>query len=81
LDISIQNHLNDEDFTYDRKFECGFYINTSNTLTILSCILVILLTIAMLRYIAEIIPFLDQFVRVINNVSLSTIIVQFLAFE
>lgn len=68
LQISFQNEVGTMNFDANVFFDCGKYISQTNLINDLSCVLVLLLMVALLRYISDLIPFLNTFVRIISEV-------------
>ena len=69
LQIAYQNDMGNRSFNSLEFFDCNGYINMTNLINTISCVLVLLLMVALLRYISDLIPFLNTFVKIISEVS------------
>ncbi len=69
LQIAYQNDMGNRSLNSLEFFDCNGYINMTNLINTISCVLVLLLMVALLRYISDLIPFLNTFVKIISEVS------------
>jgi len=78
-DLSFQSDVDAIEANADQFINCTTLINKNQEVLVLSCILVIILMISLLRYISDLIPFLYEFVQMIatllSNVSTLTLVI------
>ena len=67
-DLSFQSDVDAIEANADQFINCTTLINKNQEVLVLSCILVIILMISLLRYISDLIPFLYEFVQMIATV-------------
>lgn len=68
LKISYDRSVATLDFDSNKFFSCNAMLSQMRTINIISCVLIMLLMVALLRYIADLIPILNTFVMMITSV-------------
>jgi len=68
LDASLQNQVKDVKFETGKAINCSNMIQANYVDTIISAVLVLMLMMVLLRYLAQIIPFLARFLGIVNKV-------------
>jgi len=67
LDASLQNQVKDVKFETGKAINCSNMIQANYVDTIISAVLVLMLMMVLLRYLAQIIPFLARFLGIVNK--------------
>lgn len=74
LDMAKHNTIDEIDFANAANINCPSLIERDSAISILYVVVIMLMMIVLLKYIAQFVPFLENFILIIQNVRFSVVI-------